>query len=136
MKLDSAGLQILTPEECLSLLGSAPVGRVIFTDRALPAVQPVNFLLDGRDVVIRTALGSKLAAAVADTVVAFEADQFDAAMRSGWSVTAIGRARAVRDYGEIERLASLPLAPWAPGSRDHFIVMRVEEITGRRLSSG
>ncbi|KAA9378825.1 pyridoxamine 5'-phosphate oxidase family protein [Microbispora cellulosiformans] len=134
MKLDSAGLEILTGGECLDLLASTPIGRIVFTDRALPAVQPVNFcLLDG-NIVIRTAAGSKLAAAARNAVVAFEADEFDATFRTGWSVTAVGHARAVSEPEEIDRLATLPLSPWVPGTRDHFIVMAPEQISGRRLN--
>ncbi|WP_344858971.1 pyridoxamine 5'-phosphate oxidase family protein [Planomonospora alba] len=134
MKLDSAGLQVLSREECVRLLASRPIGRIVFTDRALPAVQPVNFCLDGEDIVIRTTVGSKLAAATRRTVVAFEVDEFDPAGRTGWSVTVVGHARAVEEPVEIERLAALPLAPWAPGSRDHFIAITTEQVSGRRLT--
>ncbi|GAA0405104.1 pyridoxamine 5'-phosphate oxidase family protein [Microbispora corallina] len=134
MKLDATGLEILAPEECLDLLASTPIGRIVFTDRALPAVQPVNFCLDDGTIVIRTAIGSKLAAAARNTVVAFEADEFDPATRTGWSVTAVGHARAASEPAEIERLAALPLTPWAPGSHDHFIVMTPEQISGRRIN--
>ena len=47
MRLDAHGLEILDREDCLGLLASVPLGRVVFTDRALPAIQPVNFVLDG-----------------------------------------------------------------------------------------
>ncbi|MEV0831043.1 pyridoxamine 5'-phosphate oxidase family protein [Nonomuraea rubra] len=67
-----------------------------FTDRALPAVQPVAFHLDGERIVIRTGIGSKLAAATRNAVVAFEADEFDPEERTGWSVTVIGHARGAR----------------------------------------
>jgi nitroimidazol reductase NimA-like FMN-containing flavoprotein (pyridoxamine 5'-phosphate oxidase superfamily) len=117
MRLDSSGLQVLSRPECLRLLSSTPIGRIVFTDRALPAVQPVAFCLDGERIVIRTGIGSKLAAATRDTVVAFEADEFDRHGRTGWSVTAVGHARAVRDPAELARLAALPLIAWAPGMR-------------------
>ncbi|SDI08751.1 Nitroimidazol reductase NimA, pyridoxamine 5'-phosphate oxidase superfamily [Sinosporangium album] len=133
MNLDSAGLQVLDRAECMVLLSSVPVGRIVFTDRALPAVQPVNFLVVENHIVIRTGRGSKLAAAARDAVVAFEADEFDAERWTGWSVTAIGQARAVVAPGEIERLSRLPLTAWAPGDRDHYIVMRIEEVSGRRI---
>jgi nitroimidazol reductase NimA-like FMN-containing flavoprotein (pyridoxamine 5'-phosphate oxidase superfamily) len=133
MKLDSAGLEVLSREECHKLLASVPIGRIVFTERALPAVQPVNFVVDGDEVVIRTSVGSKLAAAARNAIVAFEADEFDPLTRTGWSVTAVGRARAVHDPAEIERLAGLGLTTWAPGSRDHYIVVRTDQITGRRL---
>ncbi|MER7506087.1 pyridoxamine 5'-phosphate oxidase family protein [Nonomuraea pusilla] len=133
MPLDSSGLKVLTREECLRLLSSAAIGRIVFTDRALPAVQPVNFCLDGDSIVIRTAAGSKLAAATRQAVVAFEADEFDRETRTGWSVTAVGHARAVQDPDEVARLSGLPLQPWAPGSRDHYVVVRTEQVSGRMI---
>ncbi|MFB9895271.1 pyridoxamine 5'-phosphate oxidase family protein [Planobispora takensis] len=136
MKLDSAGLRVLSHEECMNLLATAPIGRIVFTDRALPAVQPVNFVLDGADIVIRTTVGSKLAAATRRAIVAFEADAFDSEGRTGWSVTVVGHARAVDDPAEAERLAGLPLTPWAPGSRDHFIVIAAEQVSGREITGG
>ncbi|MEV4377356.1 pyridoxamine 5'-phosphate oxidase family protein [Streptosporangium sp. NPDC049644] len=134
MKLDSAGLEVLSRPECLELLGSVSIGRIVFTDRALPAVQPVNFVLDDETVVIRTTIGSKLAAAARDAIVAFEADDFDPSARTGWSVTAVGPARAVYESREIERLARLPLTAWAPASRDHYILVQTGHLTGRRIS--
>ncbi|GAA3079977.1 pyridoxamine 5'-phosphate oxidase family protein [Streptosporangium carneum] len=136
MNVDSAGLDVLSRQECLDLLSSTPIGRIVFTDRALPAVQPVTFCLDGEngeDIVIRTGVGSKLAAATRHTVVAFEVDDFDPDTRTGWSVTAVGRARAVCDPAEIARLSRLPLTAWAPGDRNHFIVVRAEQLSGRRI---
>jgi Predicted flavin-nucleotide-binding protein len=131
MTTDSIGLRVPSRAECVGLLASAPIGRIVFTDRALPAVQPVNFVLDGENVVIRTGLGTRLAAAAHNAVVAFEADEFDEAGRTGWSVTVIGHARAVTDPAEVERLARLPLTPWVRDGRDHFIVLPIEHISGR-----
>lgn len=134
MNVDPA-LEVLSPEECISLAATVPIGRIVFTDRALPAVQPVNFLIDGGAVIIRTTHGSKLAAATRNAVVAFEIDEFDRQAWAGWSVTMVGRALSVRDPAECERLARLPLRAWAPGTRDHFVRIRPEHISGRRLSA-
>ncbi|MFD8562380.1 pyridoxamine 5'-phosphate oxidase family protein [Streptosporangium canum] len=133
MNRDSAGLHVLSRQECIDLLASTPIGRIVFTDRALPAVQPVGFCIDGEDIVIHTGAGSKLAAATRDAVVAFEADDFDPQAHTGWSVTAVGRARAVCDPSEIARLSALPLTTWAPGDRGHFITVRTEQVSGRRI---
>jgi nitroimidazol reductase NimA-like FMN-containing flavoprotein (pyridoxamine 5'-phosphate oxidase superfamily) len=133
MKLDSAGLQVLSRQECVRLLASASIGRIVFTDRALPAVQPVGFALDGEAIVIRTGAGSKLADAAHDAIVAFEADDFDLTTHTGWSVTAVGHARAVLDHAETERLSSLPLTTWALDRPYHYIVIRPEQLTGRRV---
>ncbi|MEW9549840.1 pyridoxamine 5'-phosphate oxidase family protein [Nonomuraea sp. NPDC050783] len=136
MELDSSGLQVLTETECLRLLAGTPIGRIVFTDRALPAVQPVAFCLDRDAIVIRTGTGSKLAAATRRAVVAFEIDDYDPASRTGWSVSVVGHARAVADPAEAARLAALPLEPWAPGGRDHFIRVSVERLSGRRITAG
>lgn len=130
-------LEILGREECTALLRSAPVGRVVYTDQALPAIQPVTFVLDGDEaVIIRTAPGSKFDAALRGAIVAFEVDAFDSAARAGWSVTVVGQARAVSDPAEAARLARLPLQPWAPGPRDHFIRVPLWRVTGRRIAPG
>ncbi|MEV6160212.1 pyridoxamine 5'-phosphate oxidase family protein [Nonomuraea sp. NPDC052129] len=134
MKLDSSGLQVLSRQECMLLLASTPIGRIVFTDHALPAVQPVTFCLDGERIVIRTGIGSKLAAATREAIVAFEVDEFEPRSRTGWSVTVVGPSRAVRDPAELARLAALPLTAWAPGSRDHYIVLRAEHVSGRRIT--
>lgn len=133
---DSAGLEILDRQQCLALLATAPIGRIVFTHRALPAVQPVNFVLDGEAIVIRTSPGSKLTGAIHDAVVAFEADEFDLDERSGWSVTAVGHATLVLDEPERRRLEALPLRPWAPGKRHHILRIPVDVVTGRRLIAG
>lgn len=132
MKFDAFGLEVLDRDECIRLLGSVPLGRVVFTDRALPAIQPVNFVLDGADVILCIATGSKLAAAVRSTVVAFEADAFDPDDRTGWSVTLVGHARVVNSPPEIQRLSELPLQQWAPGPSDRFV--RISgHVSGRRI---
>ena len=76
----------LDEAECLRLLTKSEIGRVVFTDAALPAAQPVTYLLDGEEVVFRTAGGSKLAAATRGAVVAFQVDEIDPSTRIGWAV--------------------------------------------------
>lgn len=134
MQFDAHGLEVLDRRQCLSLLASVPLGRIVFTDRALPAIQPVTFVLDGDDVVLHTPLGSTLAAATRETVVAFEADDFDTARRTGWTVTIVGHAHVVHDPVETARLAQLPLQPWTSAPRDHFIRIPCRHITGRRIN--
>lgn len=131
-----AGARELTRDECLSLVPTVPVGRLVFTDRTLPAVVPVNFLLDHGQVVVRTGATSTLAAAVRGSVVAFEVDDFDGAARNGWCVTITGQARQVTDPGELDRLSRLGLEPWAGGDRPNYVVVPVELVSGRRVGPG
>jgi nitroimidazol reductase NimA-like FMN-containing flavoprotein (pyridoxamine 5'-phosphate oxidase superfamily) len=130
-----SGAAELSREECLALLPTVPVGRLVYTDRALPAVVPVNFVVDDSAVVVRTGAGSALAAAVRGSIVAFEVDEFDRSARNGWSVVVTGQARQVVDPHELEHLAGLALEPYAPG-RHHFVVVPVQLVSGRRIGRG
>jgi len=133
MEVDRTGLQVLSRAECLALLRESLVGRVIVTDRALPAAFPVNFALLGEDVVFRTTAGSKLEAASARAVVAFEVDDIDPLRQTGWSVLIQGRADLVEDTVELARAQALPIRPWAPGERLEFVRIRSELVSGRRI---
>jgi uncharacterized protein len=123
----------LTKEECLKLLASVRIGRIIYTRRAMPAVELVNFTLDKGDIVIRTDRGGELATATHQAVVAFEADCLDVTHQAGWSVTALGRSREVTDNEEIGRLQEIGPSSWAPGVREYFIRISPEIINGRLL---
>ena len=136
MYSDGSALHRLSRGECLTLIASVPVGRIIYTRRALPAVELVNFALDHGDIVIRTDSSGKLAAAARGAVVAFETDQLDLAGQSGWSVTAIGPSTEVTDPDERARLRTIGLKSWAPGERDHFIRISPVMLNGRHLHTG
>jgi uncharacterized protein len=135
MHSDGSALQRLSRDKCLTLLASVPVGRIVYTRRALPAVELVNFALDEGDIVIRTDRSGKLAAATRGAVVAFEADQLDLGGQGGWSVTAVGPSREVTDAGELARLRAIGLRSWVPGDRDHFVRISPVMLNGRRLDA-
>lgn len=126
-------IEALCPEECADLLRSVEVGRIVFTDHALPAVLPVTFVVDDDTIIVRTARGSRLARAAEDAVVAFEADEIQPRSRGGWSVVVTGEARIETDPSELERLDAL-LNPWVPGIKDVFIRIPFTLVTGRRIS--
>ncbi|WP_265566343.1 pyridoxamine 5'-phosphate oxidase family protein [Streptomyces hygroscopicus] len=86
--------------ECLSLPATEPIGRIVHTRRALPAIVPVNFGLDGDGaVLLRTSAASEPDRAVDGAVVAFEPDSVDVAAHSGWSVVVRrGPARPERNH--------------------------------------
>jgi uncharacterized protein len=126
-------LEELSRTECLRLLATATIGRICYTRQALPAVEPVNFALHGGAIVIRTDAGGELAAATDHAVVAFQADDLDPVLRSGWSVSAVGHSEEVTDAVEVAQRARLGLESWAPGTRDHYIRIAPAIVTGRRL---
>ncbi|WP_158894856.1 pyridoxamine 5'-phosphate oxidase family protein [Amycolatopsis anabasis] len=130
---DSAGLEILDREECLKLIAGVPLGRIVYTDRAMPAVQPVNFALHEGAIVVRTVAGSKLTAAMQNAVVGFEADSIADDLRSGWSVSIVGHASEITDPDERSKLDELPLRSWVSNSHHHYIRITAELVSGRRI---
>ncbi|HLZ36302.1 MAG TPA: pyridoxamine 5'-phosphate oxidase family protein, partial [Mycobacteriales bacterium] len=104
METDRNGLEVLSREECLTLLETVPVGRIVVTISALPVILPVHFSVVDGTVVIRTSPGTKLATATRNTVVAFEADSVDAQGEVGWSVAVTGTAASVSDPVERQAL--------------------------------
>ena len=127
--------QELSKSECFGLLARVRVGRVAFVDDLGPMVMPVNFVLDRHMVVFRTDGGTKLDAAVRGSRVAFEIDGTDEAARAGWSVVVRGEAVEVTDPAELARLRRLPLRPWAPGAKTHYVRILPAVLTGRRISA-
>jgi Pyridoxamine 5'-phosphate oxidase len=126
----------LTRQECLELLGSVSYGRVVFTSHALPAIRPVNHLLLGEKIIIRTTVGAAVASAVdgSGTVVAYEADLIDAEQRLGWSVVVVGRANRVLSAAQIARYREA-LIPWTDADADEVITIAADVVTGYRMIS-
>ncbi|MFC5720930.1 pyridoxamine 5'-phosphate oxidase family protein [Streptomyces gamaensis] len=127
----------LDRSEALRLLGSVPLGRIVFTLHALPAIRPVNHLLDGEDVVIRTHEGAALVgqsqqAGDPGVVVAYEADCIDPDTRLGWSVVVTGYAQPVTDPDELARYRAR-LHPWVDKAMDCTVRIRPDMVTGVRL---
>jgi hypothetical protein len=131
---DHRGLRVLGLEECLERLKTAPVGRLAFVDSGEPVVFPVNHAVDGVDVVFRSSWGSKLEVAEKSGVVAFEADGYDVASETGWSVLVKGTAELVYETVDTGRYEQLGLRSWADIKGIGFWVrIRPVEVTGREV---
>jgi nitroimidazol reductase NimA-like FMN-containing flavoprotein (pyridoxamine 5'-phosphate oxidase superfamily) len=131
------GIEVIAREECLTLLAREVVGRIGFVAAGRAEVLPVNYVLDGEAIVFRTAAGSKLDGASRAPVV-FEVDSIDRATRSGWSVIVHGLAQEVTSFDGVElreRVAALPVDPWAPAEKPHLVRVAPRFITGRRVGS-
>jgi len=131
---DRHGLEVIGLDECLKLLASKPYGRLAYLDAGSPAIVPVNHLVDGSSVVLRSLDGRKLAAAIVERPVAFELDDLDFVTRSGWSVVISGRAQIVEDE-DAARFEQW-LDSWAvqPGMHTTWVRVVPHEVTGRRLA--
>jgi nitroimidazol reductase NimA-like FMN-containing flavoprotein (pyridoxamine 5'-phosphate oxidase superfamily) len=131
VRFDADGVEILTAHECVRLLATRPVGRLVFHEEGLPAVRLVNFVVDDGNVVFRTGGGQTYAVAVRGDVVAFEVDDYDVDTHLGWTVTAVGRARLVAEPADAAR--PVTPRPWASGDRRHVVAVDIATIDGRRL---
>ena len=118
----------LTREDCLRLLGSGGLGRVVFTASAMPAVQPVSYVLHGEEVVFRVADGSLVSTATRHAVVGFQVDDIDPVTHAGWSILGVGQAYELRDGGR----RSAPVA----GSATHTVAVPLQQLTGHRVRLG
>jgi nitroimidazol reductase NimA-like FMN-containing flavoprotein (pyridoxamine 5'-phosphate oxidase superfamily) len=127
-------LRELDRVECLQLLAGAAIGRVVFTDVAMPAAVPVNYALDDEEIIFRTVAGGRLAEAIHHAVVAFEVDEIDSRTHTGWSVLGIGEAYEIVDPARLARLSGQIPRPWIPGHTEHTISIPLQVLSGRRLS--
>jgi nitroimidazol reductase NimA-like FMN-containing flavoprotein (pyridoxamine 5'-phosphate oxidase superfamily) len=124
---------ILRRSACLSLLEGQRVGRLGFVVDGWPIILPVNYALDGDDVILRTGAGTKLSAIRHGAQVAFEVDGLDDVHRSGWSVLVLGTAHEVEDEQSLARARRLPLRSWSSTPKDFWIRIEAVQITGRAL---
>lgn len=124
-------LATLDRAEALRLLRAERLGRVVYTADALPAIQPVAFLVDDDSIVIRAGRDTTLARRDRPEIVAFEVDDIDPARSVGWSVVVTGRASEEVRPPEVDRLAALLPAGRAGNGR--YIRISCDLVAGRRM---
>lgn len=125
----------LTRAESWQLLGSVSLGRIVFTRHALPAIRPVNHLVEDETIIIRSHLGAEIVAHAGTedgVVVCYEADEIDPVRHTGWSVIATGMARLVSDPAAAARYQQ-QLNPWVEHQMDYVVAVRPHLITGLQL---
>jgi nitroimidazol reductase NimA-like FMN-containing flavoprotein (pyridoxamine 5'-phosphate oxidase superfamily) len=131
---EPALFQHLPVEECWELLAAKFVGRVGFNGSDGVQVLPVNYVVHRRSIFFRTAAGSALADAMRNNRVAFEIDDIDEFLQSGWSVVAVGDADLVDDPDLLVELwGEQDPQPWAVGQRTQFVRITPTRLTGRRV---
>ena len=126
-------LEYIPPATCWDLLAEAKIGRFGVLVDSAPEIYPVNFVVDGRTIVFRTDGGSKLRGLRRSPSVCFEVDRFDDEHSTGWSIVVRGRAAELVTAEELRDVTSLSLRPWALGSKPHWIRIRPDDVTGRRI---
>lgn len=121
--------------ECLGLLAGRSVGRLAVVIDGHPLIFPVNYRVHGDTVVFRTGPGTKLEGSALRRV-AFEVDDVNADEGTGWSVVVQGHGYDISHAVDARstELRTLPVVPFAPGARRHWIMITPVVISGRRLT--
>lgn len=130
----SGEVTILSDRECLRRLRGQELGRIVTRVRDNVDIFPVNYVLDGDDVVFRTAEGTKLFELTVEDEVLFEVD--DHTDDDAWSVVVRGRARALTAAAEIEAADALPLRPWTPTLKRTYVRIAPTTVSGRAFLRG
>lgn len=128
-----AHLEELPPDTCRLLLEEHGVGRVGFDSTGGPVILPVNYQIVNESIVFRTSPAGTLAQLRRRTPVAFEVDGIDETSHRGWSVLVRGFAEVVTSDHQLTQLWRTGPVPWASGTRNLFIALTCESVTGRRI---
>src|ERR1700757_5337025 len=134
MSKESQPISILSEHECWDLLSMTALGRIVTSVDGQLEIFPVNFVVQRRTVLFRTAEGTKLVSAAINDQVVFEADDHNAA--EGWSVIVKGTARMLRTDEEIEEAERAQLLPWTATLKQHYVRIHPVSVTGRRFRFG
>jgi hypothetical protein len=126
-------MEVLDPEECLQLIATETLGRLGVVVEGRPEIFPVNFVLAGEHIMIRTDLTTNLRAALEGPIV-FEVDHSDVARETGWSVMVHGRAQVTHDPVNRGGPQTGP-RPWREVDLPHLLRIVPSKVTGRRLSA-
>lgn len=118
----------MTEADCWEMLRRHELGRLAYRDGDTVQIAPLNYAVQGRSIVFRTAEGSKLSGIRGHSDVAFEIDETtdEAAM------SVICRGNAVEVSGdEALMVEQLRLRPWVRAVKHHVVRIDIEEISGR-----
>ena len=122
--------QALDEAQSWQFLTEHRIGRLAIVIGGEPDIFPVNYVVDGRSIVFRTAEGSKLLGLTINDDVAFEIDEFGDEIAQ--SVVVRGRARRLEGL-EADATDQLPLRPWIDTAKFNVIAIDVDEVHGRRF---
>ncbi|WP_169619278.1 pyridoxamine 5'-phosphate oxidase family protein [Mycolicibacterium peregrinum] len=130
----SEPVEIMSERDSWELLGSASLGRLVTAVDDEAHIFPVNFVVQNRTILFRTAAGTKLISAAINNQVLFEADDHN--VDEGWSVIVRGIARTLRTDDELDEAERAQLLPWTATAKTHYVRVSPVRVTGRRFRFG
>jgi nitroimidazol reductase NimA-like FMN-containing flavoprotein (pyridoxamine 5'-phosphate oxidase superfamily) len=122
----------LTKADCLRLLGTQTVGRVVFTSAAMPAAEPVSYILHGNEIIFRVPADGPLATGTRNAVIGFQADDIDPTTRLGWSVLGIGHTHEITDLARRTAVAT-DTPSWGPDTTSRTIALPLQHLSGHPI---
>lgn len=128
---DDESMTELTSDQCWEMLREEEFGRLAFRLVDEVHITPVNYAVDGRSLLFRTAEGDKLLAVVMGSPVALEIDRYDE--ETARSVVVRGTARLLGE-DEAHRAENVPLRPWVGTLKYNVVEITPAEVSGRRFS--
>jgi nitroimidazol reductase NimA-like FMN-containing flavoprotein (pyridoxamine 5'-phosphate oxidase superfamily) len=134
MDATTEALRHLDEEQCWERLAGQELGRIVTRLADRVDIFPVNYAVDGRSLVFRTAEGSKLFELTVHDEVLFEVD--DHTDLDAWSVVVRGRARVLVIEDEVLAADALPLRPWAPTVKNNYVRIEPTSVSGRAFLRG
>lgn len=128
-----AGTQTLTIPECEELLRAGGVGLLALSGTTVPVQRPVNYSMHEGGVLIRTGEGQILEAAQIGEPASFAIAEIDRFEHTGWSVVVTG---VLCERSRVESVGAGGPRPWARDAKHHFVMLSIEQISGRRIVKG
>lgn len=125
---------VLDEEQAWRLLSGVALGRLVTTFGGKLEIFPVNFAIQHRTVLFRTAEGTKLFTTVMNDQVLFEADDHTAA--EGWSVVIRGTAKMLVAAHDIVSADGAGLMGWVATEKLRYVRITPDEISARRFAFG
>jgi hypothetical protein len=128
--------ETLDEAQCRRLLTTMTIGRLGFTEDALPAILPVAFTLQRGHVLIAVRHDSSVVNAVRRSVVAFQVDEYDPETRNGWSVTVVGPSRIISDPRELapQGRVPVPVSSPVPDPARCYVAVQLGLVRGWRMA--
>ncbi len=124
----------LDDEQSWKLIEGTKHGRLVVTVAGEPDIFPVNYVVSGRILFIRTAPGNKLAELTINPRVLFETDGI--LSDEAWSVVLRGTARVLEQSAEIAAAEVLGLKSWVPTLKDFYVEIEPTSLSGRHFQFG
>jgi nitroimidazol reductase NimA-like FMN-containing flavoprotein (pyridoxamine 5'-phosphate oxidase superfamily) len=132
-------MERLDEAECMKLLSTRRIGRLVYTSRYGPVALPSEYKICEGSIVFRTYRTTfteedlRTGIEHAEYQVVVEADQADPDAREAWLVHVRGTAHHIDTEAERASIADIALESWLEGEPEHFIRVDPISVRGQRI---